>query len=488
MKHPSPFHFLTHFFILTFCFSGLLQAQENSEQESNIQKITLSDTGEALLNPNMGWTMHFYSNVPYNYGSSLEPSDSLEWFEGCSAVYLRIPWAMMEPEEGNFNWAILDTPAQRWIAAGKKVCFRFTTSENWLEYATPKWVFDAGAKMCRYNWPDGPCEDGKLVDPVFDDPVYLEKLKNFLDAAGRRYNGNPNVEFIDVGTFGMWGEGHTGGSSRLNQEETLRVVKLHIDLHLAAFPDTRLCISDDVDGGANETGVYPATDYARSKGVTLRDDSILVQKAPRMWYHPDMADRFWRTMPVILEHEHYGSSQKKGAWDNALLIQSVEDLHAAFMSIHWWPQEEWEECKDTIRKINLRLGYRLQLREIELPKAAEIGNPFEVRTLWANAGVAPCYPGGFMTLTLKDEKGGLVAVLSDETFDVRSLETGPEDAIPTQEHTSSFTAGFIAPTTKPGTYDVYVSVGRRDGTPVIALPLPNDDGQRRYHIGKMTLK
>ena len=93
-----------------------------------------------------------------------------------------------------------------------------------------------------------------------------------------------------------------------------------------------------------------------------------------------------------------------------------------------------------------------------------------------------------MTLTLKDEKGGLVAVLSDETFDVRSLETGPEDAIPTQEHTSSFTAGFIAPTTKPGTYDVYVSVGRRDGTPVIALPLPNDDGQRRYHIGKMTLK
>ncbi len=29
------------------------------------------DTGKALVNPGMGWTMHFYSNVPKNYGSKL---------------------------------------------------------------------------------------------------------------------------------------------------------------------------------------------------------------------------------------------------------------------------------------------------------------------------------------------------------------------------------------------------------------------------------
>jgi len=33
----------------------------------------------------------------------------------------------------------------------------------------------------------------------------------------RRYDGNPNVEFIDIGSFGMWGEGHTGFSSRLTR-------------------------------------------------------------------------------------------------------------------------------------------------------------------------------------------------------------------------------------------------------------------------------
>jgi hypothetical protein len=32
---------------------------------------------------------------------------------------------------------------------------------------------------------------------------------------------------------------------------------------------------------------------------------------------------------------------------------------------------------------------------------------------------------------------------------------------------------------------VYVSVGSRTGTPRIALPLPGDDGQRRYRLGSI---
>jgi len=473
----KPSFFLSLLFLLPF----IVQAQD-------AQHLTFTDSGEALINPQMGWTMHFYSNVPTNYGSKLEPSDSLDWFEGCSTVYLRIPWAFMEPEEGKFNWAILDTPAQRWVAAGKKVALRLTTSESWIEYATPKWVFDAGAKGIRWSWGKGPTEDGKLVDPVFDDPVFLKKLENFLMAAGKRYAGNPNIAFIDVGTFGLWGEGHTGFSSRLNPEETVRLAKTHIDLHLKAFPGTLLCISDDVDGSQNRTGNYAATDYGRSKGVTLRDDSILVQPSPNSWFHADMADRFWREMPVIVEHEHYGSSLNKKAWDPILLEKSVEEYHAAYMSIHWWPRQEWDENKESIQRINTRLGYRIQLRELDLPATVEIAKPFRVKSVWANAGVAPCYPGGFMALTLKDEKGGIVAVLSDETLDFRTLEVGPKDAIPVTVHKSEFMAGYVAPTTRPGIYDVYVSVGQRDGTPVLALPLPNDDGQRRYKIGKVELR
>ncbi|MDO5308571.1 MAG: DUF4832 domain-containing protein [Planctomycetia bacterium] len=457
--------------------------------------IEFQDNGQALINPKMGWTMHFYSNIPSNYGSRLAPSDSLEWFEGCSTVYLRLPWAYLEPEEGVFNWAIVDTPAQRWISKGKKVAFRFTTSENWMEYATPKWVFDAGAKYVRYTWGSHEGDDGTSVDPEFDDPVYLEKLENFLAAAGRRYNGNPNVAFIDVGTYGMWGEGHStlgidrGASySRMTPERTLAVVKKHIDLHKKYFPDTLLCISDDVAGPERPGFDFPETDYAFSQGVSLRDDSILVQPAPKNWFHDDMAQKFWPTLPVILEHEHFKASQERGAWNSELLKKSVEDYHASYMSIHWFPQQEWEEEQETARQINRRLGYRLMPERVSYPRAVKIDEFFDVQWRLQNRGVAPCYDGGFVTLTLKDEQDGIVSVLVDETFDVHELPVGAPEAAPRVERTARFRIGHVAPTTLPGKYKLYLSVGSRDGSPIYELPLDAPtDGQKRYLLGEIEL-
>ncbi len=444
--------------------------------------------GRALNNPGMGWTMHFYSNAPQNYGSKLEPSDALAWFPGCSTVYLRIPWAYVEPEEGVFNWAILDTPAQRWIARGGKVAFRITCSESWLRYATPEWVKNAGAKGVFWDYGKGVSTNGAFWDPDFVDPVFLAKLERFLQAMAARYDGNPDVAFLDIGTYGLWGEGHTAASSRVPQEKMNEDVKRHIDLHVKLFPRTLLCISDDVSGSGNRSGDYPLLDYARSKGVTLRDDSILVQPPPYSWFHDDQAQRYWPTLPVILEHEHYGGSVQRKAWDPALLLKSVEDYHASYLSIHWWPQEFLEKNREAVDAINRRLGYRLELREITFPKEVKVGEWFSVSWAWANAGVAPCYGGGFPALTLKDEKGGLVAVLTDEAFDVRNLPVGAPGQAQAVALASRFRAGWVAPATKPGVCTVWVSVGRRDGTPQLALPLGGDDGSRRYAVGRMALR
>ncbi|MFO0928886.1 MAG: DUF4832 domain-containing protein [Gemmataceae bacterium] len=470
--------------VLVLASGGVLRADEAGRRVT----VKPAETGAALINPEMGWTMHFYSNRETNYGSKLAPSDTLDWFPGCSTVYLRLPWAYIEPEEGKFNWAILDTPAQRWIAKGKTVAFRISCSESWLRYATPEWVKKAGARGVDFAMGKGPTTGGPLWDPDFGDPVFLAKLDRFLAAMAARYDGNPNVAFIDIGSYGMWGEGHTMMSSRVPAEKADPIVRRHIDLHVKHFKKTRLCISDDVAGPNKPGREFPLMRYAISKGVTLRDDSILVEPPPRSWYHAEMAQAFWPTMPVILEHEHFGPSQQRKAWDARLLIKSVEDYHASYLSIHWWPEELLKENRAAIEAINRRLGYRLQLREISWPESVPIGQPFTVEARWANAGVAPCYPGGFVTLTLKDREGGIVAVLADEAFNVRSLEVGPPDRAPVRAIRCELCAGKIAPTTAPGTYDVYVSIGRRDGTPVVALPLPHGDGQRRYRIGTIALK
>jgi len=144
--------------------------------------------------------------------------------------------------------------------------------------------------------------------------------------------------------------------------------------------------------------------------------------------------------------------------------------------------------RDTIDRINLRMGYRLMPQQISWPDEATIGDRFNVQWNWANKGVAPCYSGGFPALTLKDDKGGIVSVLVDESFNLRDLKVGKPGKALSEKLESEFIIGLYAPTTEPGIYDVYVSVGTRDGTPTIALPLEGDDGQRRYQVGRIELK
>src|SRR5690606_2663375 len=112
---------------------------------TKISRATPQDHGEALINPGMGWVTYFYSNLYQNYGSQLAASDTVRYFPGMNTVFLRIPWAFVEPEEGKFVWEILDTPAQRWVDEGGQVAICITATENWLESGTPRWVVAAGA-------------------------------------------------------------------------------------------------------------------------------------------------------------------------------------------------------------------------------------------------------------------------------------------------------------------------------------------------------
>ncbi len=453
-----------------------------------------ADTGAALVNPGMGWTLHFYSNYIEHYGSKLEPSDTLDDWPGLSVIFLRVPWSFLEPSEGEFNWSLFDTPAQRWIAKGKQIAICVSCTESWWRNATPEWVQDAGAKGVDFEFGKGVKHGGPLWEPDYLDPVFLQKLEHFLAALARRYDGNPNVAFITIGSFGMWGEGHTVFSSKLPEDRTLAIVKRHIDLHAKLFQRTQLCISDDVAGATKPGTNFPATDYALAQGVTLRDDSILVsQKKP--WFHADMAQRFWPTMPVILEHQHFNNGKGFGKWDGNMLFDSVEAYHASYMSIHGWPREELFHLGESVPRINRRLGYRLHLREASWPAEVPLGEPFIVATEWANAGVAPCYGGGFWAMTLKDAKGGIVSVQVDEHFDLKDLKVASPKEAPVEKLQSRFIVtrqfveplGVHAPPAKADTYDVFVSVGLRDGTPRIALPLAEHDGQRRYRLGQIKL-
>lgn len=453
-------------------FTGMAAIAANG----GFTQVEPTDNQSALVNPMMGWTLHYYSNIPENYGSKLEASDVLSDFPGLSTIYLRLPWAFLEPEEGVFCWSMVDAPAQRWIDQGLRVAFCFCCSESWMRYATPQWVEKAGAKGFNFTFGIGATPEGVFWEPDYNDPVFLEKHEAFLRAAAERYDGSPHVDFIDVGSFGVWGEGHTFASTQIKYSSS--TIMRHVDLYQRCFKKTLLAANDDYDFQGRE-----AIEYALAAGMTLRDNSILVQPPPNHYFHADLAQSVWPKLPVILENEHYGSAKERGAWgDGSNLLRAIEDYHASYASIHWWPREFLEPERELINRINLRLGYRLQLHRAAWPEKISLREPLSIHTQWANAGVAPCYPGAFPSITLKDEKGGIVAVFANPTFNARTLEVGlPDQAKAVQVDW----LGHWAMNMKPGVYEVFVSMGQLDGTPAIALPLDGGDGHRRYRLGSI---
>ena len=483
--HTRCFRSLRRIAVVSFACVQVLNAAGQNQV-----RVNPVDTGEALTNPGMGWVFYYYDDDLRQFGAGLDPNDTVDYFPGVSVVYFRVPWSFIEPDEGQFNWSLIDSVAQRWIAKHKRLALRFTSTESsWPApvFATPKWVMDAGAKGHFFKGPETTTQQ-EFWEPDYDDSVYLQKLDNFLAAASARYDDNPDVAFVDVGSFGVWGEGHTLSSTKIPY--SAKTIERIVDLYRKHFKHTLLAANDDFALQGRGSAVI---DYAKSVGLTLRDDSILVHGGEQSYFSAALADKFWRETPTIIETQYYRTALRTGTWrDGMNLLSAVEDYHASYIAIQGEPKEVLRENESLLANINRRLGYRLTIGEASWPASAAVDSKFEIEYSISNTGVAPCLPGGHVAFTIKDHSGGIVAILVDDSFDVRTLTIGRRNVAQPASH--RVVANFALPQplnerslVAPGIYDVFVSVGTLTGTPVFQIPLSNSDGHNRYKLGIIRL-
>ena len=148
-----------------------------------------------LLNPGKGWVQY--------YGTDKYTKDYI------SVGYTRWAWSVLEPKEGGSTGKRLMTSSGS-SRIRQEDRLRRDERQHWVwaQYVTPKWVFDAGAG--RSAVPDSSSPTGQQIIPkTWDDPVFL-KLKAFVRALGKHYDGNPDIAFLDIRSYGNWGEGHIG--------------------------------------------------------------------------------------------------------------------------------------------------------------------------------------------------------------------------------------------------------------------------------------
>ena len=192
----------------------------------------LEDDKTVLKNPHKGWFWHYIDNG-FRAGAYRDRNlseDFIDTFPGMNHLYLRFDWSDVEKEEGVYDFGFLDEIMDRWSKRGYTFSLRACAYESspLMEFATPKYVFEKGAVCYKI--------EGHSIQPDYGDPYFLERLELFMAELGKKYNSDPRVELIDVGTYGTWGEGHTVEGDGVIYP--LDVVKKHFLRISALFPMT----------------------------------------------------------------------------------------------------------------------------------------------------------------------------------------------------------------------------------------------------------
>lgn len=394
--------------ILFFCLGCSFFAPQKTDL------TTKWDTVRPIANPDKGWYHHLLDNGIHKY--AIKNDSDLFVFPGMDHLYLRLAWAFLEPEEGKFDWSYIDNVIDKYVPLGYKISFRISCKETGkvgeavpveidsIRYATPYWVVKAGAKGI-----ERPQYGSPSWTPDWDDPIFLQKLDNFHKVFAARYDGKPWLRYVDVGSIGDWGEGHTWSSTRI--PPTFNEVKTHIDLYLKHYKKSLLVVTDDLlRSTGSESEKAELLTYVIKNGISLRDDSPMVkgvmQTDLKTWTvkHPDFFEAAYKNTPTVYELEHYGKVKAQGHWlgmngkdtipdlkvtSADVFRNSIKLIHPTYIGYHGYLEEWFHDNPDLTNELLNLCGYWYFPKSISGIQYNNGKLSFEME--WLNKGVAPAY-------------------------------------------------------------------------------------------------
>ena len=366
--------------------------------DSSLRIAFTEDTG-VIRNPGQGWTASTWS-----FGRA-DPLVNI------GALYARFAWGDLEPEDGVYDWTKLDALLDMASSQGIPASFRImcvSAPHSRTGWTSPKWVFDKGAKDEPFVTPVD--IGGRKVEvvqhaPVFDDPVFMEEHRRFLEALAARYDGDPRLAGLDIGSYGNWGEWHCFGlPPNTNQyfEATAKlpfvppkvypaeIRRQYADWYLEYFRKAPLVfMTDDWETFRHALG------DGKVLRVGMRRDGV---GSPHHFDHwigtspydavPRMAD-VWRDRPVWFEFFCPVGDFKTKGWSVERSVEWMLTNHVTV--VNTTPFSPWDigdnpEMFALLRKIDLYAGARLVPRDAEVRRMGR--RTVAVRLVGENIGVA----------------------------------------------------------------------------------------------------
>jgi Domain of unknown function (DUF4832) len=423
---------------------------------------------DVLVNPGMGiQTFQRYNGDALNAGvkwSEEGPTEALAVnasavdFPRSTIAYCRWFWETLEPEQGKVRWEILDRALADAARHGQQLAIRLMPYDQ--KHPLPQWYRASGAKRANH-------EGDPIWEPDFSDALYLKYWGAVVQEAGRRYDGNPNLDTVDISSVGYWGEGWSDHMPAWTVEKQLT------GIWLAAFSSTHLLMNFDEP---------EALRYGTAQGAGWRFDCVgdlrakwshMLDFYPRQIVRAGIED-IWKRSPVSMETCGVPGSWKQQGWDVQYILAEVLRWHVTSLNVKSSAiPPDWKPAFDEFQK---KMGYRFELRRFEYPGSIRAANDVPIKMWWVNSGVAPVYRPYILALSCHSATSNVVV---EVPADVRKWLPGDavvEDSI-------------AVPAMAAGEYRIRVALlDSRTHKPAIQLGIAGRTDDGWYDLGPITIQ
>ncbi len=396
----------------------------SSASASSTTKITysLKPFDGPLANPHKGFTVPtggawvFVPEFEYGpYGSLNNKAwDLISYGSGYQQ------WNKLNPAKGVYDWTELEKLLNALAEHNMGYALRVLpyspsyikgddTPEEEYDW-TPSFVYESGAKKvtATLQW-----NGYRAVVPVWDDPVYLLAAKEFAKALAEKYDGDPRIEYIDIRTFGEWGEWH---ASHLDGSEMPSdSIKMDmLDYYASVFKKTLLVLPSNGSGD-----VYT---HALELGITKRDDGFIGTPG-----RPDSLRRAYEAnLPTIAENMagyktmlEYTDVIPGGylKWTPQRWVDAITTAHLTYYVLD---QDSdcgynfYKENKALVDSMSKVIGYNFTVANAELTTIRDSKNTTSTLGITVkNTGVAPCFFDVYLVAEFVDSTGKALAQIGE---------------------------------------------------------------------------
>lgn len=338
-------------------------------------------------------------------------------------------WNKLNPAKGVYDWTelekLLNALAEHNMTYALRV-LPYTPSFIKSDFPpqedydwTPPFVYEMGAKKIQIDLRG---TEYHAYAPVWDDSIYIWATKEFAKALAEKYDGDPRIEYIDVRTFGEWGEWHT--SHMLGSVMPADpVLKDMLDYYASVFKKTQLVLPSNGFGD-----VYT---HALNLGITKRDDGFIgIPGRPDTLLRaynanlPTIAENIagYRTM-LTYDDLIPGGSQK---WTAERWVDAITTAHLTYYVLDqdndcgYYFYKDNKALADSMSKV---IGYNFTVTRAELQTVTAAGTPADtaagnvatntLNITVKNTGVAPCFFDVYLVAEFVDSTGASLAQIGE---------------------------------------------------------------------------